>query len=76
MTAAGPALPKRTCPHPACETQIRRDKFACLPHWRSLPRLIQLRILAAYRPGQEDNVLTASSEYIEAAQAALDHWSA
>jgi hypothetical protein len=61
----------RLCSWPGCARMARPALWGCSAHWYALPRDIQNRILAAYRPGQEED-LDLSDEYIAAFAAARD----
>lgn len=44
------------CPAPGCELRVRFDRFACLTHWRLIPRPVQMPLLRLWRdsPGSDE----------------------
>lgn len=42
-----------TCHAPGCTRRVPARMFACLQHWRALPKAYQDAIWREYRPGQE-----------------------
>lgn len=42
-----------TCHAEGCAVLVAPKMFACLRHWRMVPRWLQACLWAAYRPGQE-----------------------
>lgn len=42
-----------TCHAPGCTRQVPPKMYACLAHWRALPKKIQDAIWREYSPGQE-----------------------
>jgi hypothetical protein len=63
----------RECYHPRCRTHVPSARFACRPHWYSLPKPLRDRIWSTYVPGQEVT-MTASDEYLAAAHACMAYW--
>jgi hypothetical protein len=60
-----------TCHAEGCSTKVPPKLLMCARHWRLVPKDLQSRVWATYRPGQEvDKRPTA--EYLAAAQAAID----
>lgn len=59
------------CHWPGCKVKVPPKLWGCLRHWRMLPKSIQLKIWAAYKPGQEITK-TPSAEYIKVAKEAQD----
>lgn len=55
------------CHWPGCEKQVPPAMWGCYQHWKLLPRSLQSRIWAAYRPGQEVS-MTPSREYLAVAR--------
>ena len=53
-----------------CRSSVPPERLMCLAHWRTVPRTIQRRVWAAYRPGQCDD-MKPSPEYCIAARAAV-----
>lgn len=54
-----------------CNIQIPPKMLMCLKHWRKVPREIQNKIWATYRPGQEiDKIIT--EEYSDAFDNAVE----
>lgn len=41
------------CHWPECQKEVPPKMFMCLPHWRRIPGVLQKKIWATYRPGQE-----------------------
>lgn len=60
------------CHWPGCTRQVPPARFACRPHWYSLPIDLRNAIWKAYRPGQE-RTGRPSPEYIAAARA-VQEW--
>lgn len=54
------------CPHPDCERIIPRTRYACAPHWFTLPKEIQNHIQTAYR--------TSARDWLEADKKAKAFW--
>jgi hypothetical protein len=50
------------CAADQCDVPLPPRLLMCGPHWRDVPRVIQARIYALYRPGQ--TAATASPEYL------------
>lgn len=44
-----------TCHAHGCTRRVPPRMFACLPHWRALPRKVQRAIWREYRQGQEND---------------------
>ena len=59
---------KHHCHWPGCDKQVPPSMWGCSRHWFKLPRELQLRIWASYRPGQEIDG-TPSANYIADAKA-------
>lgn len=59
------------CHARGCEKSVPPRMLMCLPHWRMVPRALQLRVWATYRPGQE-RTKDPSPEYVDAAMAAVN----
>jgi hypothetical protein len=59
-----------TCHATNCERTTKPELFMCYPHWMMVPRPMQQRIWATYRPGQCDD-LNPSAEYCQAARGAV-----
>lgn len=50
-----------TCHAYGCERHVKPEMFMCLGHWRRVPKEMQKRIWASYRPGQcDDKHITAA----------------
>ena len=58
------------CHATACVTPVPPERLMCLPHWRTVPREIQRRVWATYRPGQCDD-MNPSPDYCRAARDAV-----
>lgn len=52
-----------TCHWPGCDLQVPPAMWGCAPHWRKLPRVLQMAIWRAYEPGQEID-MSPSREYV------------
>ena len=61
---------EHTCHATGCTRVVPPSRLMCLPHWRAVPREIQARVWATYRPGQEVTK-DPSPEYLEAAAEAV-----
>lgn len=61
---------RHTCHALGCEKPVPPKMLMCLKHWRMVPRLMQSRIWATYRPGQEIDK-NPSGEYLDAQSAAV-----
>lgn len=59
------------CHWPGCDEDVPPATWGCRKHWYMLPKELQRRIWATYRPGQEISK-TPSREYVEAARAVQD----
>jgi hypothetical protein len=57
------------CAAAPCKKQIEDRQAMCLRHWRMVPKIIQRRIWALYKPGQ--TAATASDDYMEALDAGI-----
>jgi hypothetical protein len=44
-----------TCHAYGCNANVRPEMFMCFAHWRRVPKDMQKRIWATYRPGQCDD---------------------
>jgi hypothetical protein len=62
---------KHACHARGCDIAVPPKMLMCLRHWRMVPRLVQARVWAAYRPGQEVRK-DPSGEYMLAYNAAVD----
>lgn len=58
------------CHARGCAAPVKPEMLMCLKHWRSVPKNIQRRVWATYRPGQCDD-MSPSSEWHVAADAAI-----
>ena len=63
-------LTRHLCHATGCSKAVPPRLLMCLPHWRMVPRPLQARIWATYRPGQEIDK-QPSDEYMEAQRAAV-----
>jgi len=59
-----------TCHATDCETPVPPTMLMCRGHWRMVPKILQRRVWATYRPGQCDD-WQPSAEYCQAARAAV-----
>jgi hypothetical protein len=59
-----------TCHAFECTKVVKPEMFMCLSHWRRVPRELQRRIWALYRPGQCDDK-NISNGYALTAKAAI-----
>ncbi len=62
--------PIHRCHAIECDTPVPPRLLMCARHWRMVPRKLQRRVWATYRPGQEIDK-QPSAEYLEAQQAAV-----
>jgi hypothetical protein len=53
-----------------CEAPTKPEMLMCLKHWRMVPRGLQRRVWATYRPGQCDDK-RPSEAWFQAANAAI-----
>ncbi len=53
-----------------CDTPVKPEMLMCLKHWRMVPKAIQRRIWAEYRPGQCDDK-NISEAWLSAADEAI-----
>ena len=61
-----------TCHARNCTTSVPPKMFMCRGHWFMVPKAMQARIWATYRPGQE-RTKDPSLEYLDAAMAAVNY---
>ena len=54
-----------------CHTPVPPSRLMCLKHWRMVPRAIQKRVWAEYRPGQEVDK-QPTTEYLRIMQMAIN----
>lgn len=59
-----------TCHATNCNQRVPPKMFMCLHHWRMIPPVMQKRIWAAYRPGQEVDK-RPSEEYLKVTAEAI-----
>jgi hypothetical protein len=59
-----------TCHAIGCNRDIPPERLMCYPHWKMVPKYLQRRVWATYRPGQCDD-WQPSAEYCSAAKAAV-----
>lgn len=57
---------KRACRWPGCPKRVDPAMWSCKPHWFALPAAFRNAILAAYQPGQEDDLTLVSKQWVEA----------
>lgn len=57
------------CHWPGCGQQVPPAMWGCKAHWFRLPKILRMRIWAAYQSGQEED-MRVSDDYLRAAQAA------
>jgi len=55
-----------------CLAQVAPRYLMCWPHWRRVPRELQVAVEAAFVPGQE-RTKRFTRAYVEAAEVALAH---
>jgi hypothetical protein len=71
-----PPPPPRDQPHhchrTGCRVTVPPRMFMCREDWRLLPKTMQQRIWATYRPGQE-TTKDPSPAYLAAARAAIEY---
>lgn len=41
------------CHWPGCKAEVPEKMWGCLKHWKRLPAVLQMKIMKAYRKGQE-----------------------
>ncbi len=61
-----------TCHAFECTKVVKPEMFMCLSHWRRVPRELQKRIWALYRPGQCDDKNISAGYAKTAKQAIVD----
>lgn len=59
------------CHAKGCTVSTKPEMLMCLKHWRMVPRDIQRRVWATYRPGQCDDKLPTEAWH-QAADAAIE----
>lgn len=59
------------CHARGCERAVPPKMLMCYPHWRMVPRLVQRKVWATYRDGQEITK-DPSREYLAAAREAIE----
>lgn len=59
------------CHARGCQTPVPPKMFMCRPHWFMVPRVLQARVWATYRPGQEIRK-DPTPEYLEATREAVE----
>jgi hypothetical protein len=62
---------KHACHATRCNIEVPPKMLMCIRHWRMVPRSIQNRVWAAYRPGQEIDK-SPSDAYMDAYRAAVN----
>lgn len=60
-----------TCHAFACETKVPPKLHMCRPHWAMVPKALQRRLWAEYRPGQERR-MDPTPAYLRAAAACVE----
>lgn len=65
-------MSRHTCHARNCTTGVPPKMLMCRPHWFMVPRAMQARIWATYRPGQEVTK-DPSPEYLDAAMEAVNY---
>lgn len=58
------------CHATGCRTNVEPEKLMCWAHWKTVPKVIQERVYATYRPGQCDDK-SPSTAWHHAADAAI-----
>lgn len=61
-----------TCHARGCKKAVAPELLMCGPHWRAVPKRLQLDVWRHYRPGQCDDK-QPSQAWLDAAQAAIEH---
>ena len=59
------------CHARGCKTKVPPEMLMCKDHWKMVPKSIQRRVWATYRPGQCDD-MNPSGEWHEAADDAIN----
>lgn len=57
---------KRACRWPGCKKRVEPRMWGCRTHWFALPANLRNDILAAYQPGQEDDLTLVSKDWVTA----------
>ena len=70
MKAHDPSCPKHHCHASGCGSHVKPELLMCARHWRQVPKEIQRRVWATYRPGQCEDKLP-SAAWHAAADAAI-----
>lgn len=66
--------PGHRCHFPGgCDKLTAAAQFCCTHHWRMIPRHLQRKIWAAYRPGQEVDK-SPTARYMEVMREVKDWW--
>lgn len=60
-----------TCHARGCTVPVKPELLMCLAHWRRVPRVLQLKVWAEYRPGQCNLNPMPSAAWHRAADAAI-----
>lgn len=63
------------CPSPGCPVRVPSSRFACLDHWRSIPKPLRDELWAAYKnhgvlSDQHVAAMGACSDFLKAEAAA------
>ena len=61
-----------TCHATGCTTEVHPRYFMCRRHWWMVPRGMQQKLWAVYRPGQEVTK-DPSPEYLDVAREIIDY---
>lgn len=56
----------RPCRWPGCGKRVAPRLWGCRAHWYALPANLRNAILAAYQPGQEDDLTLVGADWVEA----------
>ena len=59
------------CHATGCTTKVKPAYFMCPKHWRLVPRALQLKVWAHYRPGQEEGAASVTREYLSVTDEAI-----
>ena len=70
MTISQERIDNHHCHARGCKTHVPPEMLMCKRHWKMIPRSIQLRVWATYRPGQCDD-MNPSEAWHQAADDAI-----
>lgn len=56
-----------------CKVEVPPKMLMCYKHWKLVPQPLQSAVWEHYQRGQEERMVAPTSEWHEAADAAIDH---